>query len=391
MSRMSDSWKLKRLREIAILNPPKPRGIDRRLPVTFIGMAGITNNGKIIETSIREFQDIEKGYRVFQEGDILLAKITPCFENGKCALTRGLKNGLGIGSTEFHILRVKNGLDPRYLLYHIQSPAFRIRGEARMTGSSGQKRIPASFINSYQIPIPPLSHQRTIIDIISTWDQALELMEGSIERKRLLAATVVEQIIARGNSNWRSAPLVNLAAIAMGHAPPSKHYNRKQLGLPLIQGKGDFDGNHAKPNIWTNHITQTCAAGDILLTVRAPVGAVARSSVSACIGRGICAITPHEIDGDFLFHMLRHMRPRWAKYIQGSTFASISGKDVKRMVISFPESQAEQVAVARALSDIEDEISLMEQQKIHLDKQREALLGKLLYPRLIPHGPGEKS
>ena len=391
MSRMSDNWKLKRLHEIAVLNPPKPRGIDRRLPVTFIGMAGIANNGKIIGTSIREFQDIEKGYRAFQEGDILLAKITPCFENGKCALTRDLKNGLGIGSTEFHILRVKNGLEPRYLLYHIQSRAFRIRGEARMTGSSGQKRIPASFINSYQIPIPPLSRQQTIIDIISTWDQALELMQSVIERKRLLAAKVVNQIIAGRNSNWGSAPLGNLAAIAMGHAPSSKHYNRKQLGLPLIQGKGDFDGSHAKASIWTNHITQSCAAGDILMTVRAPVGAIARSSVTACIGRGVCAITPQAIDGEFLFHMLRHMRPRWARYIQGSTFASISGKDVKRMVIYFPKSQAEQVAVAKALGAIDEEISLLEQQKIHLDKQREALLGKLLYPRLIPHGPGEKS
>ncbi len=387
---MTNNWEMKRLDEIAILNPPKPKGIDAHLAVSFIGMADVSTTGKIIETSIREFRDTEKGYTAFQEGDVLLAKITPCFENGKCALAAGLNHGLGIGSTEFHVLRMKDGMDPRFLLYHTRSSAFRIRGEANMTGTSGQKRVPADFIKAFRIPVPPLVTQQTIIRILEAWDTALHLTEILIQKKKSLIRAILSAAIATSNGSWQKASLGNLASVIMGQAPASRFYNKKKEGLPLIQGKADLNGNSTNANIWTSQITKTCEAGDILMTVRAPVGAVARSSGRACLGRGVCAIKPHAVDRDFLFFILRHLETGWGKYIQGSIFAAVSSIDVKRMVVPFPKSGDEQAVIAAALKAVDAEISLLEQQTDYLQKQRNGLLNRLLYPGLSPHGPGER-
>ncbi len=383
-------WDVRRLEEIADINPPKPEGINPQTAVTFIGMADVTTTGDIAHTSIRDFGDTEKGYTAFRERDILIAKITPCFENGKCALASGLKHGIGIGSTEFHVIRVKNGMNPRFLLYHTRSPIFRKMGEANMTGSAGQKRVPTGFIKAYPIPVPPLRQQQNIVQILETWDRAIALNELLIHKKKEFRYQLLQKIFNGPNTDWQSVPLGNVAAVTMGHAPSSKFYNRNRDGLPLIQGKADFREFGFAPTVWTNQITKTCEEGDILMTVRAPVGAVARSSCRACIGRGVCTVNPFGIDKSFLFHALRRFETGWERYTQGSIFAAISRNDIKRMIIQFPADKAKQMSIGRMMDAIDSEIVLLDMERQNLATQREGLLERLLYPRLIPHGPDEK-
>ncbi len=106
---------------------------------------------------------MKKGYTVFREGDVLFAKITPCMENGKMAVARGLRNGVGCGSTEFHVLRARPGVDPHYVYHVVSSDRFRAEAAHHMTGAVGQKRVPTAFLEQCEIPVPDLDEQRRIV------------------------------------------------------------------------------------------------------------------------------------------------------------------------------------------------------------------------------------
>jgi type I restriction enzyme S subunit len=153
--------------------------------VSFLPMAAVSEDGQIAFEEQRELREVRKGYTYFERGDVLLAKITPCFENGKATLTASLQNEVGFGSTEFHVLRPQAALDPSYLFHLIWNPALREVGATNMTGSAGQKRVPADFLKRLEIPLPPLSEQRRIAAILEKADalrrkrrQAIELLDG---------------------------------------------------------------------------------------------------------------------------------------------------------------------------------------------------------------------
>lgn len=119
-------------------------------------------SARVLTQIKRTVGDVSKGYTSFAENDVLLAKITPCMENGKCAIARGLVGGIGFGTTEFHVLRVGNQVLPEWLFYFWRFPNTRHRAEAAMTGSAGQKRVPSSFLERMELPLPSLPDQRRI-------------------------------------------------------------------------------------------------------------------------------------------------------------------------------------------------------------------------------------
>lgn len=161
------------LGEVAEINPhsdtPSPDG-----EVSFVGMADLDSLSARTSVGVtRAFSQVSKGYTVFCNGDILVAKITPCFENNKIGQAQ-LCHKIGVGSTEFHVLRPGDQLDDRYLLHFLRQDGVRRRGEMRMTGSAGQRRVPAAFLRDLQIPLPSLDEQRRLSAIL---EQAQRLTE----------------------------------------------------------------------------------------------------------------------------------------------------------------------------------------------------------------------
>ena len=144
---------------------PRQQGISDDTLISFVAMPDVSENGKINTSVIRPFSEVKKGYTVFQEGDILFAKITPCMENGKGALATGLKNGIGVGSTEFHVLRPNPDLANGMWVYYLTAwPTFRHEAESYMTGSAGQRRVPKSFLEEYPLSVPSLKTQHEQVD-----------------------------------------------------------------------------------------------------------------------------------------------------------------------------------------------------------------------------------
>ena len=151
---------------------------------------------------------------------------------------------------------------------------------------------------------------------------------------------------------WSEKSLSDLAAITMGQSPPSIFYNSDGEGLPLIQGNADIENRQTLERIWTTQGNKHCELGDLILTVRAPVGAVAVASKNACIGRGVCALKPFG-NSNFLFHALVHAEHRWQALGQGSTFTAANAKQVSGFRIHVPEDENEQTAIAEVLSDVD--------------------------------------
>lgn len=156
-------WKWSSLAQVAFVNPRN--AAEDSLEVSFVPMTFIGTRFDDQHTQEpRLWGEVKQGFTHFAEGDIGVAKITPCFENSKACVFSNLVNNLGAGTTELHIVRPVNGtLDPRYVLAYLKSPQFLVVGETKMTGTAGQKRLPKDFVEANPFPLPPLAEQHRIV------------------------------------------------------------------------------------------------------------------------------------------------------------------------------------------------------------------------------------
>ena len=194
---LPQGWEFTRLGKISEVSP-RNTGVEDDTEVSFIPMPLISTayNG-IHESEIRNWGEIKKGYTHFADGDIAIAKITPCFENSKAAIFSNLKNGIGTGTTELHVARpIGNNLALKFILLYLKSPKFLEEGEFKMTGSAGQKRVPKSYFESNPLPIPPLAEQHRIVakvdELMLLCDQLEQQTEDSIDAH----ATLVEVLLS---------------------------------------------------------------------------------------------------------------------------------------------------------------------------------------------------
>ncbi len=188
--KIDDRWEIKTLSEVCEVQPKKPN-LNDQLHVSFINMESMTIDGyKFSHNNIKKVFEVSKSYTYFEENDILLAKITPCFENGKCGIVTNLKNNIGFGSTEFIVLRCNNECLPEYIYNIISNSIFRKNGKKHMHGSVGHQRIPIDFVKNYPIYLPPLSVQQEIVErlekeraFVDYQDNIIKCFEAKIEEK----------------------------------------------------------------------------------------------------------------------------------------------------------------------------------------------------------------
>ena len=200
-------WRRVPIHQIADVNP---KDGDWSLAddefVSFIPMRAVSDEtASISEVDPRLFAEVKRGYTQFRENDILFAKITPCMENGKIAIAHSLTNGVGFGSTEFHVLRAGSTILPEYLYYFMRRESFRSAAKQHMRGGAGQQRVPEDFLRNEHVPMPPPSEQRRIVEILDQTDRLRRLRtEADAKSNRILSALLVR---ALGNpANWRSEP-----------------------------------------------------------------------------------------------------------------------------------------------------------------------------------------
>jgi|GEM_PF-534809 len=169
------------LSSLCSINPSKPKGLDDSLSVSFIPMDRISEDGEYAEFETKPLKDVKKGFTYCAEDDVLFAKITPCMENGKGAILKGLSNGIGFGSTEFHVLRPILGISNSEWLYFLTKlNGFRIDAAKNMTGTGGQKRVPSSYLLNFKVLKPQLEVQREFAKIVHQADKSKSVIQKAL-------------------------------------------------------------------------------------------------------------------------------------------------------------------------------------------------------------------
>ncbi|HGM6878681.1 TPA: restriction endonuclease subunit S [Serratia marcescens] len=180
------NWRWSRLLDLGEINPRNQA--EETAMATFVPMAGVSEkHSKEISGEIKPWSKIHKGYTHFANGDVLLAKITPCFENGKAAVVSGLEHDIGAGSTEFHVFRsISQFIHPGYVYLFLRSPLFRAKGEASMTGTAGQKRLPTDYFALCAMPLPPTAEQSRIVAKVDELMALCDKLEVQQQARRKL-------------------------------------------------------------------------------------------------------------------------------------------------------------------------------------------------------------
>ena len=277
-------------------------------------MKSLLENGSV-HPIITQAKDYLKGYTPFQHGDVLVAKITPCFQNGKIGMAI-LPTKFGFGTTEFHVLRSKISLLPEYLTAFLRQPHILLSGERQMTGSGGQRRVPKSFLEQLIIPLPPLREQKRIAEMLEKTAATIQQIRCKIEKIDSLSFSIVDHFIR--NKTTETHPLHELVDFHGGSTPSKKNNDFwTDEGIRWFTSK-DLKSDELTDSL--NHVTEKAVSQTALnpisrkksiavslrgmsLAHRVPMSIIPENS---CINQDLKALIPKEnVDIHILFALLK--------------------------------------------------------------------------------------
>lgn len=430
-------WTITPLEHIADINPRHPKNLNDSVPVTFVPMAALSESRWSFQFSEqRPLGEVRKGYTHFAEGDVLFAKITPCMENGKAALAIGLKNGLGCGTTELHILRPCSRIEAKYLYHFVHQESFRKEAARKFTGTAGQLRVPASFVRNAEIPLPPINEQRRIVVKLEKLLAKVESCQERLNKIPILLKRFRQSVLASAcsgrltadwqkhlqiessnptheiaddlPSSWIWKSIRDLASAAKGSIRSGPfgsnllHSEFQSTGIlaigidNVLDGKFSFGRQHRISSQKYETLKKYAARPlDVLVTVMATVGrccVVPADIETAIITKHVYRITINQIivNPYFLMHCIRGCPAVLAQVqgeIQGVTRPGINGTILKEIRIPLPPLMEQQEIVRRieTLFKIADQIEeRYNKAKAYVDKLTQSILAKAFRGELVP-------
>ncbi len=398
MKIMKTAWQTKKLGDVCMIKPPKSLAREKLSDdelVSFVPMEdlGILEK-RFIATKERKLKDVSGSYTYFSDGDVLMAKITPCFENGKLGIARDLRNKIGFGSSEFVVFRPTDDLDSDYLFYFLSTDSFRESGGNVMSGAVGHKRVPKEFIENYEIPVPPLTEQRRLVKVV---DEVFEKVtkakknaEKNLQNSKELFESYLQSIFANPGKDWEECLLNDHVRFIdyRGRTP-----KKTQGGLRLITAKNIKMGflqrepeEFIDPKDYEGWMTRGIPLkGDVLFTTEAPLAMVAQLDTDEKVAFAQRTIIfqpdPKKIEQTFLKYLL--LSSPFQKKIHdkgtGATVKGIKARLLKKIPIYFP-SLVEQKAIVKKLNALSIETKklekIYEQKLADLEELKKSVLKK---------------
>lgn len=346
-----------KLGEICTINPQLP-SFDADFQVSFIPMPKVSETGDIDTSEIREYHEVKKGFTGFCDGDVLFAKITPCMENGKGAVARSLVNRIGFGSTEFHVLRPDYSVTTSEWIYYLTSwSEFRKEAGKNMTGSAGQKRVPKSFLEKYQIRLPNLDEQKRQTDVLDKVSELISLRKQQLAKlDELVKARFVEMFgdPVTNPHRFEKVPLSELAEIKIGPFGSLLHKEDYiENGHPLVNPSHIVDGKVTPDNKLTlseEKYAEMSAyhlhKGDVVMGRRGEMGrcAVVPEEGLLCGTGSLIIRTKGEITADYIQKIISF--PSFKKTIEdmavGQTMPNLNVPIVSGFQIIKPPMEVQQ-------------------------------------------------
>ena len=421
MTEMPHGWRESKLEELIALNPKNDASPDQ--PAAFMPMARLGTDFRSTPSfEVRPWSEIASAYVHFGEGDVLLAKITPCFENGKAGVVAGLPAGIGAGSSEFFVCRPHRGaIDPGYLLALFKTPNFLQRGAQEMTGSVGHKRVPKSYLLNSEIPLPPLPEQQRIVAKLNTLLGRVDACRERLERvgplikrfrQSVLSAAVTGRLFDRSSTpmelGWRTLRAdVGCLKVQSG-GTPKDGFSRQ--GIPFLKvynivGQSiDFDyrPQYVTPTQHNGELRKSqTQPGDVLMNIVGPplgkVAVVPETANSWNINQAITLFRAGpEISADWLHLVLLEGAP-WRSVLdetKGSVGqVNISLSQCRAFEIPVPAHEEQRLILKHAAAllawadRIEQRLSVAGQTVRQLTP---ATLAKAFRGELVPQDPTDE-
>jgi len=359
------------------------RFINNGIPVASIGevQSRLVDLRNAKQTTEGYYSLLIEGGRKPQPGDLIMSRNATV---GELAQVKEWHPPFAMGQ-DVCLLRKKNSTySTDYLQEIFKSSIISRQLDNSMVGSTF-KRVNVEQIRDFLVPMPPPIEQAAISQVLSDVDALLSSLDQLIAKKREIKQAAMQRLLTGKqrlpgfSGEWMVKPLGELADVVMGQSPSSSHYNLKREGLPLVQGNADIKDRLAIERVYTREITKRGLPGDILLSVRAPVGEVARTTFEVCLGRGVCALRS---TNEFLYHALVYQEPMWARFSSGSTFDSVNSIQVKSFKLGVPTDTGEQIAIASILSDMDAEIAALEQKREKARALKQGMMQELLTGRI---------
>lgn len=372
---MTADWVAQTLSEACEIKPPKSE-VKRRLSdndsVSFVPMEDLGVDRKfVVGNQSRELSSVIGSYTYFADGDVLLAKITPCFENGKLGIAHDLENGVGFGSSEYIVFRPGVRLDAQWLYYFLSRDSFRAEGVARMGGAVGHKRVAKEFIESYPISLPPLAEQHRIVAILDEAFAGIATVkanaENSLRNARDLCNCASQKIL-----DSVGGVKMSLESVAAGDCTLSygivQPGDDVENGLPVVRPVDltreviALDGlKRIDPKLATSYHRTRLQGGELLLCVRGTTGTVSVASPElegANVTRGIVPIRfkPGLVAASFGYHLMKSggVQSQIREKTYGTALMQINISDLRNVSVKIP-SLTKQRELAERLDSLRQE------------------------------------
>lgn len=394
---MKPEWVVTKLGDICQIKPPKAearRKLSGTDSVSFIPMEDLGINQKFtMPSQTRSMAEVAGSYTYFAEGDVLLAKITPCFENGKLGIATRLANGIGFGSSEYMVLRPARLLQSEWLYYFLSREEFRSAGVQRMAGAVGHKRVAREFVEDCVIPVPTIPEQQRIVGIIDKVFDGIATATSNagknLRNARALFKSHLQTVFTQRGDGWIEATIgQHIRFIDYRGKTPKKTEN----GLRLITAKNvkmgylqEMPMEFVAPESYNGWMTRGIPRrGDVLFTTEAPLANVAQldTAEKVVFAQRIIIMQPDasKIDSTFLKYLLlsQPIQQRINAKGTGATAKGIKASLLRTIEISFPKSLTEQRQVVAQLNGLSGETkhldSLYRRKLAALDELKESLL-----------------
>lgn len=318
-------------------------------------------------------------------GDILVADASEDTKDlGKAVCYLDSKNTNVIAGLHTISIRVNKEIAvPEYLINLFQTKRYRKFVWKMGTGVS-VLGLSKTNLATYPIFLPSIDEQREVANNFMKLNKKIQLQQEKIdllkEQKKGFMQKIFSQELRFKDGDgaefpeWGNKLIGEIAEVIMGQSPDGSSYSEDSSDTILVQGNADLKNGKIVPRIYTSQITKMATIGDIILTVRAPVGIVAKCNIPACIGRGVCAIRSDE----FLFYYLDYyyITSQWIKLSQGSTFDSVNSSDIKNIIVPQPCTKEKEIIVS-LFDRLTHKINLEEEILSELEKQKQAFMQQM--------------
>jgi type I restriction enzyme S subunit len=397
---MKKGWQKKRIGEIATIKPPKSEARERVAADALVSFLPMEDLGIAIKypepKQTKRLSDVVGSYTYFADGDVLLAKITPCFENGKLGIAKGLKNGIGFGSSEFIVIRPDSTVSNEWLFHFLSREDFRNEGAQRMGGAVGQQRVPKEFVEGYEIPVPPLAEQQRIVGVLDEAFAGLATAQAhaarNLQNARALFESHLQSVFTHRGKGWVEKPLgdicdfLNGFAFKSGDAVPESQTQLVRMGN-LYGNRLDLDRSPVfyPDDFAAEYSRYVLGEGDIIMSL---TGTTGKEDYGFAVRIPDCghtllmnqrimkfdAIRQDIIDDGYLLHYMRSRCFLDVLYptANGTRQANLSSVTMKSLPVPMP-ALSEQKRIVTQL----DALAAETQRLTRLYEQKQAALAAL--------------